>query len=174
MFSGRREREKVKTVIVKCLHIDASLQGMRKESQILKIMKSLTDGRLALFSLVLLLAGGCATLPKDYPREPSRAWDRPQETRLGRTLAVDTVLHPGMSGFLPLGNGLDAFVARMALAEAAERTLDLQYYIFRGDFTGKLILDGLVRAADRGVRVRILVDDTTAKGRDVGIAALAA
>ena len=61
----------------------------------------------------------------------------------------------------------------MALAEAAERTLDLQYYIFRGDFTGKLILDSLVRAADRGVRVRILVDDTTAKGRDVGIAALA-
>ena len=73
---------------------------MRKGS---KILRSLIDGRLVLFSLVLLLAGGCATLPKDYPREPSRAWERPQETRLGRTLAADTVLHPGMSGFLPLG-----------------------------------------------------------------------
>jgi putative cardiolipin synthase len=78
-----------------------------------------------------------------------------------------------MSGFLPLANGIDAFVARMALADAADRTLDLQYYIFHGDFTGKLILDSIVRAADRGVRVRILVDDTTAKGRDVGIATIA-
>ena len=71
-----------------------------------------------------------------------------------------------MSGFSLLGSGMDAFVARMALAEAAERTLDLQYYIFHGDLTGKLILDSVVRAAERGVRVRILIDDTTAKGRD--------
>ncbi len=125
------------------------------------------------FTLVLLLIGGCATLPKDYPREQSQAWDLPQETTLGRMLVVETAQHPGMSGFLPLASGLDAFVARMALAEAAERTLDLQYYILHSDFTGKLILDSIVRAADRGVRVRILVDDTTAKGRDAGIAALA-
>jgi phosphatidylserine/phosphatidylglycerophosphate/cardiolipin synthase-like enzyme len=66
-----------------------------------------------------------------------------------------------MSGFHLLGSGIDAFVARMALAEAAERTLDLQYYIFRGDFTVKLILESVLRAAERGVRVRIMVDDTT-------------
>jgi putative cardiolipin synthase len=127
----------------------------------------------ALCSLVLLLAGGCATLPEDYPRQPSRAWDRPQETKLGRALAPAEAQHPGMSGFQVLGNGMDAFVARMAFAEAAERTLDLQYYIFRGDFTGKLVLDGLIRAADRGVRVRLLLDDTAAKGRDAGLAAVA-
>ena len=115
---------------------------------------------------------GCATLPKDYPREPSHAWDRPQETKLGRALAADVAQHPGMSGFHVLGSGLDAFVARMALAGAAERTLDLQYYIFHDDLTGKLILDGVLSAADRGVRVRILVDDTTAKGKDAGLAVL--
>ena len=122
---------------------------------------------------LLFLIGGCATLPKDYPREPSKAWDRPQETKLGREVAKDAEQHPGMSGFFPLNSGLDAFVARMALAEAAEQTLDLQYYIYHGDFTGKLILDGLLRAADRGVRVRLLVDDTTAKGRDAVISVIA-
>jgi len=121
----------------------------------------------------LMALAGCATLPKDIAREPSHAWDRPQETKLGRALAAGVENHPGMSGFHLIGNGLDAFVARMALAEAAERTLDLQYYIFHDDLTGKLILDNVLSAADRGVRVRILVDDTTAKGRDSGIAVLA-
>jgi putative cardiolipin synthase len=120
-----------------------------------------------------MVLGGCATLPKDTAREPSHAWDRSQETKLGRALAADVAQHPGMSGFHLLGNGLDAFVARMALAEAAERTLDLQYYIFHADLTGKLILDSILSATDRGVRVRILVDDTAAKGKDAGIAVLA-
>jgi len=123
-------------------------------------------------ALMLMLAG-CASLPKDIVREPSYAWDRPQETQLGRALASDIEHNPGMSGFYLLGSGLDAFVARMALAGVAERTLDLQYYIFHDDLTGKLILDSILGAADRGVRVRILVDDTTAKGRDAGIAVLA-
>jgi putative cardiolipin synthase len=48
---------------------------------------------------------------------------------------------------------------RLEMINAAERTLDLQYYIFRGDESGRLITDALVRAADRGVRVRVLVDD---------------
>jgi cardiolipin synthase C len=134
----------------------------------------LTVLRFVLFATALLvMVGGCASLPKDYPREPSRAWDRPQETKLGRAIAPAAAQHPGMSGFHVLGNGMDAFVARMALAEAAERTLDLQYYIFHGDLTGKLILDSLVRAADRGVRVRLLIDDTAAKGKDAALAAIA-
>ena len=124
-------------------------------------------------ALLVMAAGGCATLPKDFPREPSLAWDRPQETKLGRAFAPAAEQHPGMSGFHVLGNGMDAFVTRMALAETAERTLDLQYYIFHVDLTGKLILDSLVRAADRGVRVRLLIDDTAAKGKDAGIAVLA-
>ncbi|NTW59486.1 MAG: phospholipase D family protein, partial [Nitrospirae bacterium] len=137
-------------------------------------MGILLKSAVRLTALALLLSiGSCATLPKDYAREPSHAWDRPQETKLGRALAPAATQHPGMSGFHLLGNGMDAFVARMALAEAAERTLDLQYYIFHGDLTGKLILDSLVRAADRGVRVRLLIDDTAAKGRDAVLAAIA-
>jgi cardiolipin synthase C len=130
--------------------------------------------RAVLFAAALfVMASGCASLPKDYPREPSRAWERPQETKLGRALAPAAAQHPGMSGFHVLGNGMDAFVARMALAEAAERTLDLQYYIFHSDLTGKLILDSLVRVADRGVRVRLLIDDTAAKGKDAALATIA-
>jgi putative cardiolipin synthase len=96
---------------------------------------------------VLIILAGCATLPKDHPPSPSSAWDRPQETRLGRVFAGDMERHPGLSGFCPLSSGIDAFVARMALAQAADRTLDLQYYIFHSDQTGKLILDGLLRAS---------------------------
>jgi len=129
--------------------------------------------RVILWGALLMIIAGCATLPKDVAREPSHARDRPQETKLGRALAADIARHPGMSGFHLLGSGMDAFVARMALAEAAELTLDLQYYIFHGDLTGRLILDSVLRAADRGVRVRILLDDTTATGKDAGIAVLA-
>jgi putative cardiolipin synthase len=129
--------------------------------------------RMILAGVLILMLAGCATLPKDVAREPSYAWDRPQETQLGRAFAFDIERHSGMSGFYLLGSGLDAFIARMALAGVAERTLDLQYYIFHDDLTGKLILDSVLSAADRGVRVRILVDDTTAKGRDAGIAVLA-
>ncbi len=125
-----------------------------------------------LTALLFFLIAGCASLPSNYSRETSHAWDRPQETRLGRALAPAEELHPGLSGFRLLQNGMDAFVARMALAEASEHTLDLQYYIVHADFTGKLILESIVRAAERGVRVRILVDDITAKGKDAGIAAI--
>jgi putative cardiolipin synthase len=80
--------------------------------------------------MLLVFLASCASLPKDYPREPTRAWDRPQETKLGRAISADMGLHPGMPGFHLLASGMDAFVGRMALADTAEQTLDLQYYIF--------------------------------------------
>jgi putative cardiolipin synthase len=51
---------------------------------------------------------------------------------------------------------VDAFVARILLIDAAERTLDLQYYIFQGDITAKLVVDRMLAAADRGVRIQLL------------------
>ena len=63
------------------------------------------------------------------------------------------------SAFRLLPTGLDAFVARAVLIELAERTLDLQYYIFHPDRTGSLIVERLIAAADRGVKVRVLLDD---------------
>ncbi len=120
-----------------------------------------------------ILTGGCSTLPTDYQRLPSEAPSDTGETRLGRIIAPRLLEHPGKSGFLPLGNGLDAFVARLALAELADRTLDVQYYLFHDDVTGRLLAAYLVRAADRGVRVRLLIDDMDMGGRDAGLAAIA-
>jgi putative cardiolipin synthase len=74
--------------------------------------------------------------------------------------------HPGKSGYYLLDNGLDAFVARAVLANRAARSIDAQYYLYHDDLTGKLFTDLLLKAANRGVRVRLLVDDMGAEGRD--------
>lgn len=124
--------------------------------------------------LVLLASvmGGCAALPTDYTRPRSEAMHDTDNTRIGRGVAPLVSQHPGNSGFFPLGNGLDAFVARLALAETADRTLDVQYYLFHDDATGRLLAGHLLRAADRGVRVRLLLDDMDMGGRDAGLAAV--
>jgi putative cardiolipin synthase len=80
--------------------------------------------------------------------------------------------HPGQSGYLLLNTGKEAFIARLALADVAEYTIDAQYFIWKGDISGKIFTERLIRAAERGVRVRILVDDIHAGGRDFRIAAL--
>ena len=59
--------------------------------------------------------------------------------------------HPGRSGIVALPDGHDAFAARALLADAAERTLDVQYYIWRNDMSGTLLFAALRRAAHRGV-----------------------
>jgi len=80
--------------------------------------------------------------------------------------------HPGQSGVFALQEGLDAFAARVLLAGAAEHTLDVQYYIWHHDMSGTLLLEALHRAADRGVRVRLLLDDNNTAGLDPWIVAL--
>ena len=127
----------------------------------------------ACFAVVLLLAG-CATFRVDVERVSSEAWPRPDETALGRNVAERLAASPGQSGFHLLDSGLDAFAARAALAEAAERTLDLQYYIIREDMSAQLLLYEALRAADRGVRVRLLVDDRYAVGKDFDLATYSA
>ncbi len=94
-------------------------------------------------------------------------------TRLERWIAPHAAESGGRSGFRLLPTGLDAFVARGLLIELAERSLDLQYYIFHPDDTGSLIIDRLIAAADRGVRVRILLDDWgTLDKKDEAVAGL--
>jgi cardiolipin synthase C len=80
--------------------------------------------------------------------------------------------HPGLSGIYPLADSEDAFAARAHLAQAAERTLDVQYYIWEDDMTGMLLFEALRAAADRGVRVRLLLDDNNTPGLDRILAAL--
>jgi putative cardiolipin synthase len=124
-------------------------------------------------TLVFLAAlGGCATLPENTDRIESRAFADTQDTRLGR-IARDLFPAQGdQSGFILLGRGLDAFLARAVLAQLAERSIDAQYYLLHDDLTGRLFIDQLLRAADRGVRVRLLVDDMDLEGRDVAAVTL--
>jgi putative cardiolipin synthase len=105
-------------------------------------------------------------------RVPSRAFLDTAETTLGRHAARLRAGHGDRSGFLMLSEGLDAFAARLVLARLAERGIDAQYYLLHDDQVGKLFLLELLEAADRGVRVRLLVDDIDLGGRDADAAAL--
>jgi len=109
----------------------------------------------------VLLATACATRPpaSAYPRTTSEALPASTSTPLADALAAPERAHPGESGFRLLPTGTDALQMRVALARAATKTLDMQYYIANEDTTGKLLLAAALYAADRGVRVRMLVDD---------------
>jgi putative cardiolipin synthase len=120
----------------------------------------------------LLLMGGCATLPDNFERPASHAYTDTDDTRLGKARHDKQLAHPGQSGFLLLANGLDAFVARAVLANRAERSIDVQYFMLHGDLIGRLFIEQLLIAADRGVRVRLLVDDIALGGRDLDAAML--
>ncbi|CAN5424415.1 phospholipase D family protein [soil metagenome] len=80
-------------------------------------------------------------------------------SRLGQALAPSVATHPGLSGVLPLSDAQAAFATRALVAQAADHSLDVQYYIWHPDTTGMLLLEMLGAAADRGVRVRLLLDD---------------
>lgn len=87
-------------------------------------------------------------------------------TRLGRAIIPATAEHPGFSGIHTLSDSLDAFAARYLLCGMAEKTLDVQYYIWQDDMSGRLLFSALLTAADRGVQVRLLLDDNNTNGLD--------
>jgi len=126
------------------------------------------------FWLLLLLTGltACAGLPEAPPRPASHALADTHDTVLARTVAPLLQAHPGQDGFILLDDGLDAFVARAVLAEYAGRSIDVQYYLYHNDEVGSLFTALLLQAADRGVRVRILVDDIDMGDRDDAVIAL--
>ena len=111
-------------------------------------------------------------LPDPEMRASSAARPAGTGTALGAALLPAAQAHPGTSGVLPLSSGLDAFAARVALARAAEATIDAQYYIWQDDLTGLSLLSELQAAAERGVRVRLLVDDNGTPALDQELAAL--
>lgn len=128
--------------------------------------------RRAALCLCLATVAGCASLPPPGARTTSTAFAQTVDSPLGRAVAPLVSLHPGKSGVYPLADGRDAFAARMALAQVARLSLDVQYYIWRNDMTGKLLFDALREAAARGVRVRLLMDDNNTMGLDPVLAAL--
>lgn len=122
----------------------------------------------------LAVLTGCAALPSQEGRSASAAIvvADTARTRLGASINSQLAAHPGQTGVLPLGEGTDAFAARGVLAAAAERTLDVQYYIWHGDESGYLLFEALWKAAERGVRVRLLLDDNNTGGLDDTLATL--
>lgn len=119
-----------------------------------------------------LLLCGCASLPSLEGRQASVALTDTADTRIGKSVQDETASRPELSGIYALANPRDAFAARAVLARAADRSLDVQYYIWHADTTGYLMFEELWNAAERGVRVRLLLDDNGIAGLDPTVAAL--
>lgn len=128
--------------------------------------------RHGLILLCVLILAGCASIPEDFEQQPAYAWTHPEETAMGTFFAAFQPDDPGLSGVRLIAAPNEAFLARFGFAGLAEKTLDLQYYLWKGDTTGRLLLHQVLAAADRGVKVRILIDDIFHSGRDVGYATI--
>src|ERR1022692_5092284 len=130
--------------------------------------------RVLLAAAITFSLGACSSIPSAFnaPKSTSVALAHPEDTRLGAQFDNAARSRHGESAFRIILVGVDGFLARSQMIDSAEKTLDLQYFIFRGDETGRLITDALIRAADRGVRVRVLVDDGDTVAGDEQISAL--
>ena len=129
-------------------------------------------GWMALALLYALLLVACASLPDALPREHSAAFNSSAETTLGRLFEAETHTPHGWSGVEVLDTGREALQLRLALLAEAERAVDLQYYIWNDDTSGRLLASRLIDVADRGVRVRLLLDDFNINGQDELLMAL--
>lgn len=123
--------------------------------------------------LAVAALSGCASLPTDVQRTPSFAVPDYASTTLGK-ITAPVVPDDGRSAFRLLPYASSAYASRIELTELAEKTLDVQYYYFPGDNSGKFMMRALRNAADRGVRVRILMDDLYTSGEDPLLTSLAA
>jgi putative cardiolipin synthase len=115
---------------------------------------------------------GCTSIPKNYPKAPSTAFKGHKSTSIGKMFDKEAAKHPGKSGFDIIRYGRQGFTARIAMTEMAEKSLDLQYYLWEPDATGRLLAYHVLKAADRGVKVRVLLDDIGLESRDTMIASL--
>jgi len=120
---------------------------------------------LPLVAATLMVLTGCAGLPRHVHKTPSTAFAHPETTTIGRIVAADQV-GKNLSGIRLLSTGDEAFASLISLADHAERTLDIQYYIIHEDESTRTLLHHVRLAADRGVRVRLLVDDLNTAGED--------
>lgn len=112
------------------------------------------------------------SVPQDFPKQESMTITDTGNTKLGILVAKWEVLNGEKSGFLPLPLGMDGLGARLELAERAEKSIDLQYFMMKDDTAGTVILDALLKAADRGVRIRFLLDDIFTTESDLKLSLL--
>jgi len=121
---------------------------------------------LLLFALYVLVARQLFTLPSIENRLDSHVLTAPNTSPWAQYINKLAQQHPKQSGIKPLASGLDAFIMRLLLIEKAQVSIDAQYYIWHNDLTGLWLLQALQKAADRGVRVRLLLDDNGIDGLD--------
>jgi putative cardiolipin synthase len=123
------------------------------------------SGAMSAIAILALALSGCVGLPKHVEKSRSEALAHPESTSLGRLVAREES-NKNLSGIRLLVSGEEALADLIALADHAERTLDIQYYIIHQDDSARILLHHLRLAADRGVRVRVLVDDLNTAGED--------
>jgi putative cardiolipin synthase len=159
---------------------DSALLSSRSRAQLSAAFRANAFCNACFVALAIALSA-CSTLPQEatlplgahIERPESTALANPEQTKLGKLLEPRARAHQGMAGFRLFANGVACFRARTEMAALAEKTLDVQYFSIESDQTGRLFIESLLDAADRGVRVRILVDDSKNVGRDAEIVALA-
>ncbi|MEP5766561.1 MAG: phospholipase D family protein [Halieaceae bacterium] len=115
----------------------------------------------ALLAIAAALLAACTSVPFDYPKEASYALPASSDTRAGAAQQawLETHSDSNISGFIGLRSGIDGLAARLAMLERAQQSIDAQYFLLKPDAAGELFLGKMLRAADRGVRVRLLLDD---------------
>lgn len=123
-------------------------------------------------ALAVALAVSSCGLPKNVVRSPSSAILDADQTTLAQRIAPAAEQHPGESGFVLYNTGEGAIQARVALADVAQSSIDAQYYLWASDSIGRVLLARVIAAADRGVRVRLLIDDYEATGHDTAFEVL--
>ena len=130
--------------------------------------------RLSALFLVALALGACASLPTDIGPFPEETAAAPGRSGILASIDDSIARSKGndQSGFWLLDNNAEALQWRLALVDSAESSLDLLYYLWYGHASGRLMLERVFRAADRGVRVRLLVDDLLLIGDDEGLVAI--
>ena len=148
------------------------------------ILKSQKDADVSILKkvsvwILALPLVGCTTVPttttdsrlNNYvPKVSASDFDyNPYDTPIAQCYASELTTRADVSGATLIEDGLSAFVIRSAFARMATKTIDLQTYIYSNDFTSKILIAELKSAADRGVKVRILLDDYGTKSDIVDV-----
>lgn len=142
-------------------HSPNTAKGSVSTVQTLNYSKS---AAIALSCSLVLGLSACSTLPKQTPQPMEYAFHTPtEETSLAKSVMPLRNANPGLTGYHVLYDPLEALAARLELINKAEKTLDLQYYIWDNDKIGSMALHSIIQAADRGVKVRLLIDDNNSK-----------
>ncbi len=116
--------------------------------------------------VALLVLAGCARVPFDYPKVATQAQPRDPNSPMAAAALDWEKEHGELSGFIGLPNGIDALGARLRMMESARHSIDAQYFILKKDRAGALFVGKMLLAADRGVQVRLLIDDVFTSGID--------